>query len=73
MEKRHYITSLFLLILPVVVIYALTSYGIEEPQLNQDNKPEIKSEAVYACQQQKLNKREGKSLRIEPANKRQLK
>jgi len=72
-EKRHYITALFLLILPVVVIYALTNYGIEEPNLNQDVNPEINAKSTYACQQKKLNEKRSKTLRLGETNKRHLK
>ena len=71
-ERRHYITALFLLVLPVVVIYALTNYGIEEPALHQKSKTEISDKSAYACQQKKLDKKEHKT-RLEESNKRHLK
>lgn len=66
-ERRHYITALILLLLPVVVIYALTSYGIEESTLNQDGKEVISKKTSYACQQKKIDKKASKTLRLDTA------
>lgn len=68
-QRRHYFTAIFLLLLPVVVIYALTNYGIEQPTINQDNNREIDQKSAYACQQKKLKEKKGKTLRLGTANK----
>ena len=67
-QRRHYFTAIILLLLPVVVIYALTNYGIEQPALNQEDNREINEKSAYVCQQKKLKDKESKTLRLSKAN-----
>ena len=73
MEKRHYITALFLLLLPVVVIYSLTSYGIEEPALNEADGIEQSSRAAYTCQQKQGTEKGSKAVGTKATGSRLLK
>ena len=72
-ERRHYITALFLLLLPVAVIYALTNYGIESTALNNKGNTEITEKPAYLCQQKKSDNKEVRTRHREGANERHLK
>ncbi|MBT8183595.1 MAG: hypothetical protein KJN76_02040 [Eudoraea sp.] len=73
MERRHYITALFLLLLPVVVIYSLTSFGMEESAIKLAEDRESVTESVFVCKQKQSPEKGEKALHLKKAATRHLK
>ena len=57
-KRRHFLTSIIVLILPVIVIYALTSYDTQTTGNEQENKIEIPSETKQHCQKKGKHQKE---------------
>ncbi|HMB63250.1 MAG TPA: hypothetical protein VKN36_09275 [Eudoraea sp.] len=62
MKKQHYITSVILLILPVIVIYALTNYGIEDPPAEKENGAETAPRSEAPCHKKQSRAKGGNDL-----------
>ena len=62
MKKQHYITSVILLILPVIVIYALTNYGIEDPPAKRENGSETGPKSEAPCHKKQSHAQGGNDL-----------
>ncbi|MEX0290208.1 MAG: hypothetical protein AB3N14_13955 [Flavobacteriaceae bacterium] len=57
-KRRHYLTSIFVLLLPVIVIYALTSYDTQTANGEQETTIEIPAKTKQHCQKKTAHQKE---------------